>query len=75
MVLLAQALVYFAALAGIVASTVGLLYFTGRALNRARPRPARLRSGALAALSLLGVFASAGGGFFGIGALMYLATR
>jgi uncharacterized membrane protein YfcA len=75
MVVLGQALVYFAALAGIMASTVGLLYFTGRALNRARPSQARLRSGALAALSLMGVFACAAGGFFGIGALMYLATR
>ncbi len=75
MVLLLQLIVYLAALAGIVAGSMGVLLFAGGALSRARPRAFRVRRGVLAALCLCGIVASAALGFVGIGAIMYWAGR
>ncbi|MBL8537776.1 MAG: hypothetical protein JNM59_10280 [Hyphomonadaceae bacterium] len=72
--LLLQTLVYFAALAGIVAGAFGLIYFVGGALNRARPRALRLRRAVFAALCLCGIVASATLGFVGIAAILYYAS-
>lgn len=71
MSLLAQLIVYLAALAGIVASTLGLVLFVGGALNRARPRQMRVQRAIYAALCLCGIVASAAAGFVGIGLIMY----
>ena len=71
MSLLAQLVVYLAALAGIVASTLGLVLFAGGAMNRARPRAMRIRRSVYAALCLCGIVASAAAGFVGVGLIMY----
>lgn len=75
MILLAQTALYVLALAGVVVCSLGVLYFAGGALNRARPEPDRLRQGLLAALCLCGIVASAALGFVGIPAILYLASR
>ncbi|MEZ5995005.1 MAG: hypothetical protein R3C25_04565 [Hyphomonadaceae bacterium] len=75
MILLAQTLVYLLAVAGVVAGSLGALYFAGGAFNRARPRELRRRRAALAALCLCGIVASAATGFVAIPALMYLAQQ
>jgi hypothetical protein len=75
LLLLAQVALFALALAGIGACSLALIYFLGRALNRARPAALRLRAGALAMLSLCGIVASAAGGFVGIGAILYLAKQ
>lgn len=73
--LLVQALLYFAALAGVVAGTLGALFFAGGALNPARPRALRIRRGVLALLCLCGIVASAALGFVGLPAILYYAQQ
>jgi hypothetical protein len=73
MILLAQLAVYLLALAGIVLGALGMLFFAGGALNRARPRGFRIRRGIYAALCVCAIVASAALGFVGIAAIMYLA--
>lgn len=73
MILLLQAAVYFAAIAGIFISTIGLVHFGAGALNAGRPLAVRQRRGALALLCLCGIVASTAAGFLIIPALMYLA--
>lgn len=73
MFLLAQVVVYLAAVAGVVAGTLGMIFFAGGALNPARPRAMRVRRGVLAALCLCGIVASAALGFVGVAAIMYYA--
>lgn len=75
MILLAQTLLYIAAVAGVAAGSMGALYFAGPALNRARPTSVRLRSAALSLLCLCGIVAAAAAGFVGAPAILYLATR
>lgn len=75
MILLAQTLLYFLALTGVVAGSFGMIFFAGGALNAARPRSVRLRRAALAALSLCGIVASAALGFVGAPAILYFASR
>ncbi len=75
MILLAQLLLYLAALAGVVAGSLGAIFFAGGALNRARPREFRVRRGLYAALCLCGIVAAATLGFAGIPAIMYFAGR
>ncbi len=75
MILLAQTLIFLAALAGIVGGAMGGLYFAGGALNRARPSKFRLRRAIYAALCLCGIVASAALGFAGIAAMMYFAAQ
>jgi len=74
-ILLAQTLIFLAALAGIVAGAMGGLYFAGGALNRARPSKFRLWRAIYAALCLCGIVAAAGLGFVGIATIMYFASR
>jgi hypothetical protein len=73
--LLAQLVVYLAALAGIVLGAIGMLFFAGGALNRARPRAFRIRRGIYAALSMCAIVASSALGFVGIAAIMYFAQQ
>jgi hypothetical protein len=64
---------FVAAAAGIVAATVGALRFASQAMNPRRPIGQRQTRAALAALCVGGMIASACGGFWGIGALMYFS--
>lgn len=73
MILLAQLAVYLLALAGIVLGAIGMLFFLGGALNRARPREFRLRRAFYAALCVCAIVASAVLGFVGIALIMYFA--
>jgi hypothetical protein len=73
MIALGQFLVFGLAFAGIVAASLGLIYFAGRAMNRAQARAFRLRYAGIAALCLCAIVASAALGFVGVGAIMYLA--
>lgn len=75
MVLVLQSILYMAAVAGIVAGTLGAIFFAGGALNRARPPDMRRRRGVLAALCLCGIVASAALGFVAIPAILYLAQQ
>jgi hypothetical protein len=75
MILLAQLLLYLAALAGVVAGSLGAIFFVGGALNRARPREFRSRRALYAMLCLCGIVAAAALGFAGIPAILYLAGR
>lgn len=72
-VLLAQLLVYLLAIAGIVTGALGMLFFAGGALNRARPRGYRVRRAIYTALCVCGIVASAALGFVGIASIMYFA--
>ena len=73
MILLAQTLIFLLALAGIGAGAMGVFFFVGGALNRARPRDFRIRRAFIAALFLCGIVASATLGFVGIASIMYFA--
>jgi hypothetical protein len=75
LILLVQTALYLLALAGVIAGSFGAIYFAGGALNRARPRPFRLRQAALAALCLCGIVASAALGFVAIPAILYFAGQ
>ena len=75
MILLAQLAVYLIALAGIALGALGMLFFAGGALNRARPREFRLRRAIYAALCVCAIVASAALGFVGIAAIMYFAQQ
>jgi hypothetical protein len=74
-ILLAQTLLYLIALAGVVAGSIGMIFFAGGALNRARPPGVRLGRAALAALCLCGIVASVALGFVGLPAILYFASR
>jgi hypothetical protein len=72
---LAQALIYFAAIGGIVASTFGFIMHFAGAMNRARPAELRRRRALWAALCFGGIVASAATGFLAIPALLYFAHQ
>jgi hypothetical protein len=72
-ILLVQALIYILAVAGVVASSLGMIFFAGGALNRARPRAMRTRRALYAALCMGGIVASAALGFVGLASVMYFA--
>ena len=74
MIFIAQTLLYILALAGVVAGSLGALYFAGGAMNAARPAELRRRRWAFAALCVCGIVASAAAGFVAIPALLYLAS-
>jgi hypothetical protein len=74
-VLLAQTLLYMLAVAGIVAGTLGLIFFAGGAMNKARPPEMRRRRALVAALCAGGIVASAALGFVGIPTILYLAQQ
>lgn len=75
MIFLAQTLLFLLALAGVVAGSLGAIYFGGGALNRAAAPDLRRRRGALAVLCVCAIVASAALGFVAIPALMYFASR
>lgn len=75
MLFIAQMLLYFLALAGVVCGALGAIYFAGGAMNAARPLEVRRRRWVLAALCACGIVVSAALGFVGIPALLYLASR
>jgi hypothetical protein len=74
-ILFAQLAIYLLALTGIVLGSLGMLFFAGGALNRARPRDFRVRRAVYAALCVCGIVASAVLGFVGIAAIMYFAQQ
>lgn len=75
MLFIAQTILYMAAVAGIVAGSLGVIFFAGGAMNRARPPEMRQRRWLLAALCLGGIVASATAGFVGIPTILYLAQQ
>jgi hypothetical protein len=75
MILLAQTLIYALALAGIVAGSLGFIFYAGGAMNMARPAAMRRRRWLLAALCVCGIVASAAAGFVAIPAILYLAQQ
>ena len=75
MLLLGQIIIYLAALSGILAGSLGLIYFGAGAFARARRPEQRRRSAALASAALLVLLTAAVGGFFGVGALLYVGAR
>ncbi|MDZ4691573.1 hypothetical protein [Terricaulis sp.] len=74
MLFIAQTLLYLLALAGVVAGSLGAIYFAGGAMNKARPLELRRRRWVLAVLCACGIVASAALGFVAIPALLYLAS-
>jgi hypothetical protein len=74
MTVIAQTLLYMLAVGGIVAGSLGLIFFAGGAMNRARPPEMRRRRWLLAALCGCGIVASAALGFVAIPAILYLAS-
>lgn len=75
MIFLAQTILYMLAVAGIVAGTLGLIFFAGGAMNRARPAGMRRRRALLAGLCACGIVASAAFGFVAIPAILYFAQQ
>lgn len=73
--LLLQLLLYLLAIAGVVAGSLGAIFFAGGALNRARPREYRVRRGIYAVLCVCGIVASATLGFVGLAAIVYFAQQ
>lgn len=67
--------IFLVAAAAIAASTLLAARLFGMALNPNRPKAQRRLRGALAALAVLGVFASATTGYVGITALMYYSQK
>ena len=74
MAMILQFALYIAAVAGVVAGTLGALFFAGGALNFARPRAMRVRRGLLALLCLCAIVAAATLGFVGVPAILYYAN-
>ncbi|MBC7770730.1 MAG: hypothetical protein H7124_18250 [Phycisphaerales bacterium] len=75
MLLLGQTALYLLALGGVVAGSLGAIFFAGGAMNQARSVELRRRRWALAALCVGGIVASATLGFVGIPAMLYLASQ
>lgn len=75
MLFLGQVVIFLAALAGIAACSLGMIYFAGRAMNKARPLALRRRDGLIAGASLVGIVASAAAGFVGVALLLYVAAQ
>jgi hypothetical protein len=75
LLVIAQTLLYMLAVGGIVAGSLGAIFFLGGAMNRARPADMRRRRAALAALCVCGIVASAALGFVGVPAILYLAQQ
>jgi hypothetical protein len=75
MILIAQTVLYMAAVGGIVACSLGMIFFMGGAMNRARAPEVKQRRWFLAALCLCGIVASAAFGFVAIPSILYLASQ
>ncbi|MGE0740996.1 MAG: hypothetical protein AB7O98_06605 [Hyphomonadaceae bacterium] len=74
MLFIAQTALFLLAFAGVVACSLGMIYFAGGALNKARQPEMRQRRAALAVLCLCGIVASAGLGFVGVPLILYFAS-
>jgi hypothetical protein len=75
LIVIAQTLLYMLAVGGIIAGSLGAIFFLGGAMNQARPADMRRRRAALAALCVCGIVASAALGFVGVPAILYLAQQ
>jgi hypothetical protein len=75
LVFIAQTILYVAAVGGVVACSLGMIFFAGGAMNRARAPEMRQRRWLLAALCLCGIVASAAFGFVAIPSILYLASQ
>lgn len=73
MIFIAQLALYLLAVAGVVAGSLGAIFFLGGAMNQARAPAMRARRAGLAALCACGIVASATLGFVGVPALLYWA--
>lgn len=74
MIFIAQIALYLLAVAGVIASSLGALFFLGGALNRARDGGYRRMRALYVALCLGGIVASAALGFVGVPAILYWAA-
>lgn len=74
MIVLAQLALYLLAVAGVIAGSLGAIFFLGGALNRARYGAYRRSRAAFALLCLGGIVASAALGFVGVPAILYWAA-
>jgi hypothetical protein len=75
MIFIAQSLILAATLCAVLAGSYGALLFAGRAMNRARPGAVRAKAGLMAGLCIGAIVAAGAAGFWGAGALLYLASR
>jgi len=75
MLFIGQALVFLLALAGVVFFSLQALRFAGPALNANRRPKDRAANAAASLACLAGIVASAAGGFYGVGALLYISAR
>lgn len=75
MIFIAQTLLFMLAVGGVVAGSLGAIFFLGGAMNRARPPEMRRRRAVFAALCVCGIVASAALGFVGVPAILYLAQQ
>lgn len=73
MLVLGSLAVFLIAAAGVFFFSVQSIGWLGKALNPHRPRPARLRAGAVAAAAALAIVASGAGGFLGITSIWFVA--
>ena len=73
--LLLQLILYMLAVAGIVAGSLGFIFFAGGAMNKARPPEMRRRRWGLALVCVCGIVASAAAGFVGVPMILYLAQQ
>ncbi len=73
MIILAQLALYLLAVAGVIAGSLGAIFFLGGALNRARDGAYRRSRALLALLCVGGIVASAMLGFVGAPAILYWA--
>jgi hypothetical protein len=75
MLFFAQSALFMLAVAGIVSGTLGLIFFAGGAMNKARSADMRRRRAFIAVLCGCGIVASATLGFVAIPAILYLAQQ
>ncbi|MBI1187523.1 MAG: hypothetical protein GC206_09370 [Alphaproteobacteria bacterium] len=75
MLLVGQTLIFLAAVAGVAFFSLFALRFIGAALNPNRKPRARAAQAAAALACAAGIVASGAGGFYGVGALLYISQR
>lgn len=73
MIVIVQLALYLLAVGGVVAGSLGAIFFLGGAMNKARSAEMRARRAVLAGLCVCGIVASAALGFVGVPALLYWA--
>ncbi len=75
MLFFAQTALFMLAVGGIMGGTLGLIFYAGGAMNKARPADMRRRRAVIALLCGCGIVASAALGFVGIPAILYAAQQ